>query len=168
MFELGPWYKNNTFVCSNDMQSRVTHNWSSWRPVHHGLVGRQALCNLIQEQLQPLPAGCRPIFEVVATQNRGKGPILDMYICVLQHCKSAHSHLGPMGAIWLRVIMTCIFNAYHTHNLSQTLSYLLSEEWKPLTDFQRCTHINSHSRQLHLELANDMQLKLFHRHCMRG
>ena len=148
MFELGPWYENNTYlVClqnlgwqhctSNDMQSRVTQNWSSWRPVHHGLVERQPLCNLIQEQLQPLPAGCRPILEAVATQSRGKGPILDIYICFLQHCKSAHcSHLGPMGGIWLRLIMTCIFNAYHTHNLSQTLSYLLSEEWKPFADFQ--------------------------------
>ncbi len=105
----------------------------------------RALCNSSQEQGQPLWADCRLIPEVVATWNRGKGPI-DIYIRLQKNCKSAHcSHCGLMVAIRLRLIMACIYNAHHSHNLSQTVSYLLSEEWKPFTDFQRCVHINSYS-----------------------
>ena len=96
----------------------------------------RALCNLIQEQQRPLPAGRHLLPEVVATWNRGKGPI-DVYSRFQKNCESAHSHLGPVGAVWLRLIMTCVSTMHtnHAHNLSQTVSDLLSEECKSFNDF---------------------------------
>jgi hypothetical protein len=119
----------------------------------------RALCNLIQEQQQPLPAGCHLIPEVVATWNRGKSPN-DVYSCCQKNCNSAHSHLGPVGAIWLRLIMACVHNAYHTHNLSQTASYLLSEECESFKDFHRMRERQLPFRQFCLELANDLKMEV--------
>jgi hypothetical protein len=96
----------------------------------------RALCRLIQGQGQPVPAGRHLIPEVVATWNRGKGPI-DVYSRFQKNCKSAQIHLGPVGAIWLRLIMTCVYNAYHAHNLSRTVSYLMSDECKSFKNFQQ-------------------------------
>ena len=119
----------------------------------------RALCNLIQEQQRLLPAGRHVIPEVVATSNTGKGPI-DVYSCFEKNCKWAHSHLGPVGAIWLRLIMTCVYNAYHAHNLSQTISYFLSEECKSFTDVRKLCARQLPFRQFCLELANDLKIEV--------
>jgi len=95
----------------------------------------------------------------VATRDRGKGPI-DVYSRIQKSCKSAHSHLGPVGAIWLRLIMTCVYNAYHTHNLSRTVQYLLSEECKSFKDFQKRRARQLPFRQFCLELANDLKIEV--------
>jgi hypothetical protein len=51
---------------------------------------------------------------------------------------SVHSHLGPVGAIWMRLIMTTVYNAYHFFNLSRTAAFLVgSDECKSFKDFQR-------------------------------
>jgi hypothetical protein len=97
----------------------------------------KALCRLITEREgRPLPAGRHLIPEVVATWNRGKGPI-DVYSRFQKNCKSSHSHLGPVGAIWLRLIMTCVYNAYHSFTLSRTVEYLMSDECESFKDFQK-------------------------------
>jgi SAP domain len=119
----------------------------------------RAICRLILEQGKPLPAGRHLIPEVVATWNRGKGPI-DVYSRFQKNCKSAHSHLGPVGAIWLRLIMTCVYNAYHAHNLSRTVTYLMSEECKSFKDFQKRRARQLSFRQFCRELANDLQLEV--------
>jgi hypothetical protein len=49
----------------------------------------RALCNLIQEQQRPIPAGLHLIPKVVATWNRGNGPN-DVYSCFQKNCKSVH------------------------------------------------------------------------------
>jgi hypothetical protein len=60
----------------------------------------------------PLLCGmCRHLIpEVMATWNWGKGPI-GVYSCCKKNSKSAHLHLGAMGVIWLRMIITCVYNA---------------------------------------------------------
>ena len=116
----------------------------------------RALCRLIQGQGQPIPAGRHLIPEVVATWNRGKGPI-DVYSRFQKNCKSAHFHLGPVGAIWLRLIMTCVYNAYHAHNLSRTVICFLSEECKSFKDFQKMRARQRPFRQFCLELANNFK-----------
>jgi hypothetical protein len=65
---------------------------------------------------------------------------MNVYSRFQKNCESSHAHLGPVGAIWLRLIMTCVYNAYHTYTLSQTVGYLLSKDCKSFKDFQkRCT-----------------------------
>ena len=66
-----------------------------------------AMSKLIQELDVPLPAGKHLLQEVVATWNRGKGPI-DVNSCFQENVKSCHCHLGPVEAIWLRLIMTSV------------------------------------------------------------
>jgi len=119
----------------------------------------RALCKLIYEQKRPLPAGRHLIPEVVATWNRGKGPI-DVYSRFQKNCKSAHFHLGPVGAIWLRLIMTCVYNAYHAHNLSRTVSYLMSDECKSFKNFQQRRARQPPFRQFCVELANDLNIEV--------
>ncbi len=81
------------------------------------------------------------LFQEVATLFQrwwqpGKGPI-DVYSCFQKNIKSVHGRLGPLGAIWLRLIMTCVYNAYHTYNPSQTVEYLISDKCKSFKDFQK-------------------------------
>ena len=118
-----------------------------------------ALCRLIEGQGRPVPAGCHLIPEVVATWNRGKGPI-DVYSRFQKNCKSSHAHHGPVGAIWLRLIMTCVYNAYHAHNLSRTVSFLMSDECKSFKDFQQRRARQPPFRQFCLELANDLKIEV--------
>ena len=115
----------------------------------------KALCKVLEEQeWQPLPAGRHLIPEIVATWNRGKGPI-DVYSRFQNNSKSAHSHLGAVGAIWLRLIMTCVYNAYHSFNLSKTVKYLMSEECKSFKDFQKRRSQQLPFRQFCQALAGD-------------
>jgi hypothetical protein len=83
----------------------------------------RAMNRMISELQRPLPAGCHLIPEVLATWSMGKGPI-DVYSCFQKNCKAVHAHLSPVGAIWLRLIMTCVYNAYHAHSLKNLKSIL--------------------------------------------
>ncbi len=115
----------------------------------------RALCNLIQEQVPLL-------------NSRGGGSVMDIgmdpidaYNHFKKNCESAHSHLDPVGAIWLRLIMTCcVYNAYHTHNLSQTVSYHLSERCKSFKDFQKMHACQLTFRQFCLEVAHDLKIQV--------
>jgi hypothetical protein len=127
--------------------ARITFEAESHVVDHHSVQCTfalwKALCKVLEEgEWQPLPAGCHLIPEVVTTWNRGKDPI-NVYSRFQKKSKSAHSHLGAVGAIWLRLIMTCVYNAYHSFNLSKTAKYLMSKECKLFKDFQK-----RHSRQL--------------------
>ena len=120
----------------------------------------KALCRLITEREgRPLPAGRHLIPEVVATWNRGKGPI-DVYSQFQKNCKSSHSHLGPVGAIWLRLIMTCVYNAYHSFTLSRTVEYLMSDECESFKDFQKRRARQVPFRQFCQMLASDLTVEV--------
>ena len=79
----------------------------------------RAMSRMIRNLQRPLVAAGRHLIpEVVATWNRGKGPI-DVYSRFQKNCKAVHAHLGPVDAIWLlRLNMTCVYNAYHADSLS--------------------------------------------------
>jgi hypothetical protein len=103
--------------------ARITFEAGSHAVNHHSVQCTfalwKALCKVLEErEWQPLPAGCHLIPEVVATWNRGKGTF-NVYSRFQKNSKSAHSHLGAVGAIWLRLIMTCVYNTYHLFNLSK-------------------------------------------------
>ena len=59
----------------------------------------KALCKVLEErEWKPLPAGCHLIPEIVATWNRGKGPI-DVYSRFQKNSNSAHVHLGAVRCV---------------------------------------------------------------------
>jgi hypothetical protein len=69
------------------------------------------MSRMISERGRPLPARKHLLPAVVATWNRGKGP-LDVYSRFQKSTKSNHANRGPIvGAIWLRLIMTTVYNA---------------------------------------------------------
>ncbi|KAI2505554.1 hypothetical protein MHU86_8890 [Fragilaria crotonensis] len=120
----------------------------------------QAMCNLIiDERGRPLPAGKHLLPEVVATWNRGKGPI-DVYSRFQKNIKSVHSRLGPVAAIWMRLVMTTVYNAYHSFNLSRAAAFLASDECKSFKDFQRIRARQCSFRQFCQLLANDLTVEV--------
>jgi hypothetical protein len=86
-----------------------------------------AMDAMITERGKPLPAGRHLIPECVAEWNRCKGPI-DEYSRFMKNVHSSHAHLGPVAAIWLRLIMTMIYNSFQTFLLSRSQAFLLSDE----------------------------------------
>jgi len=115
------------------------------------------MSRMISERGRPLPAGRHLLPEVVATWNRGKGPI-DVYSRFQKSTKSYHAHLGPIGAIWLWLVMTTVYNAYHSFNLSRTEAFLASGECKSFKEFQRTRARLPPFRQFCHMLADDLQV----------
>ena len=68
--------------------------------------------------------------------NRSKSPI-DLYSRFLKNVKSQHAHLHPVAAIWLRLLMTTVYNAYQTFVMRSTEKFLLSGECKLFWMFQK-------------------------------
>lgn len=94
------------------------------------------MSSMIATRGKPLPAGRHLLPELVATWNRGKGPI-DGFSRIQKNVKAEHANLGPIAAIWLRLIMSLVYNAFQCYNLSKTVDYLLSDECTSFKDFQR-------------------------------
>ena len=114
------------------------------------------MSRMIPQRGRLLPAGRHLLPEVVATWNRGKGPI-DVYSRFQKNTKLNHANLGPIGVIWLRLLMTTVYNAYHLFNLSRTAAFLASEECKSFKHFQR-TRMKRQLpfRQFYMMLADDL------------
>jgi hypothetical protein len=70
----------------------------------------KAMVAMIEQWRRPLPAGKHLLPELVVEWNRGKGPI-DLYSRFQRNVKSQHAHLGPVAAIWLRLLMTMVYNS---------------------------------------------------------
>ena len=114
--------------------------------------------NLIREHEAPLPARKYLLPEVVATWSRGKGPI-DVY-SHLKHIESYHSHLGPVGAIWLRLIITSALynNSSQAYNpLCWTERFLKSDECNSFRNFQHFRKRFLPFRQFFHLLANNLK-----------
>ena len=103
----------------------------------------------------PLPARKHLLPEVVATWNRGKRPI-NVYSRFQKSVKSYHSHLGPVGAIWLRLIVTSVHNSFQAYNLSRTERFLKSDECNSFQNFQHFWKRPLPFRQFSHLLANDL------------
>eukprot|EP00644_Phytophthora_capsici_P012550 jgi/Phyca11/113073/e_gw1.23.238.1 len=73
---------------------------------------------IVNNRRKPLPAAKHIIPSLIALWNRVKGGI-DVYSRFLKNVKAKHCSLSPTGAIWLRMIMTLIYNAYQSYLLFQ-------------------------------------------------
>ena len=56
--------------------------------------------------------------------------------------------------------MACVYNAYHTYTLSQTVGYLMSEDCKSFKDFQKRRGRQLPFRQFCQMLASDLTVEV--------
>ncbi|CEP03823.1 hypothetical protein PBRA_003430, partial [Plasmodiophora brassicae] len=82
---------------------------------------------VVMERGQPLPKGKHILPSLVALWNRIKGGV-DVYSRYLKNLHSRHSSLNPVQAIWLRIVMTLVYNAYQSHTMCQVNDFLTNEQ----------------------------------------
>jgi hypothetical protein len=75
-----------------------------------------AINTLVAERGRPLPPGKHILPFSIALWNRTKGGI-DVFSRMLKNCKSVHTSLNPGAAIWLRIVMTMVYNAHQALSL---------------------------------------------------
>ncbi|KAE9063417.1 hypothetical protein PF007_g29565 [Phytophthora fragariae] len=85
------------------------------------------LCKIVDARGKPLPAAKHIIPTLIATWNRVKGGI-DVYSRFLKNVRARHQHLPPLAAIWIRILMTIVYNAFQSTQLLQTYSFLMFDE----------------------------------------
>jgi hypothetical protein len=99
--------------------------------------------DLIEERGRPLPPGKHILPSVVALWNRIKGGV-DVYSRLLKNCKAVHHCLPPGAAIWLRMLMTTVYNGHQAYLLLRSYDYLM--DTAKCNTFQKyMTHKNSHN-----------------------
>ena len=93
--------------------------------------------NLLVQKEGKLRPGRLILPTVIAYWNRCKGPI-DLYSRYLANVQAKHGKISPNGRIWIRLLMTCVYNAYHSYALYKMLPTL--GDLKSYTEFQRLKH----------------------------
>ena len=119
----------------------------------------RAIRRLIVERGRPLPP-CRFILpSMVAIWNRCKGPI-DVFSRFLKNVHAHHSHLKPVANIWLRLIMSMIYNAYQSYILSRSIDFLKSEDCQSYNMYQSFKRRIGSFAKFCSTLANDLSLEV--------
>lgn len=86
----------------------------------------RAMNKLVEERGRPLPRGKHILPSLVALWNRIKGGV-DVYSRMLKNCKSVHHCLAPGAAIWLRMLMTMVYNGHQSYLMLQSYTYLMED-----------------------------------------
>ena len=119
----------------------------------------RAINNVVKNRGRPLPPGRMLLPTIIAAWNRNKGPI-DVFSRFMKNCHARHSQLPPLANIWLRLLMSRVYNAYQSFILSRSVSFLLSDECTGYSRFQ--THRNLHGSfaKFCSALAKDLTLEM--------
>ena len=86
----------------------------------------RAMNALVEQRGRPLPRGKHILPSLVALWNRIKGGV-DVYSRMLKNVKSVHHCMPPGAAIWLRMLMTMVYNGHQSYLLLQSYNYLMNE-----------------------------------------
>ncbi|KAJ8571418.1 hypothetical protein ON010_g5419 [Phytophthora cinnamomi] len=105
----------------------------------------------IKELGQPLPPAEDIIPTAITMWNREKGGI-DVYSRLLKNAKSRHERLPPLAAIWLRLFMTLIYNAFQP---SQLLQVVLRISWMKTVVQHTITIFNARTNRYHIGTCRD-------------
>jgi hypothetical protein len=151
------WVANN--VVPEDMSFKDDSHAVDRHSVQTTLELSNAMVAMISVRGRPLPAGRHLVPELIAEWNRGKGPI-DGYSRFQKNVKAQHSHLGPVAAIWLRLTMTMVYNAYHSYVLSRCEEFLMSNRCLSFRQFQKEKSRQPSFRQYCSMLARDISLEV--------
>jgi hypothetical protein len=121
-----------------------------------------AIDKLVKERGRPLPEGRMLIPTIVAMWNRNKGPI-DVFSRFMKNCHSRHAMLSAIGNIWLRLLMTRVYNAYQTFVLSRSVAFLVSDDCSGYASFQKHRKKHGSFAKFCSALAKDLTLDNFMR-----
>ena len=128
----------------------IKNNLALWRSMNE----------MVRDRRRPFPPGRMIIPSIVAMWNRSKGPI-DVFSRFLKNCHARHSRLPPLANIWLRLIMTRIYNAYQTFVMSRTYDYLKSDECNVYSEYQEYKKQQGGSfAQFCSKLASDLTIEV--------
>ncbi|KAE9360930.1 hypothetical protein PF008_g1533 [Phytophthora fragariae] len=83
------------------------------------------LVTLTKVRQQPLPPAKHIIPTLIASWNRVKGGI-DVYSRYLKNVKSKHFRLSPTATIWLRMLMSLVYNAHQSYLILQSHDFLMN------------------------------------------
>jgi hypothetical protein len=151
------WVANNAvpedLLIKDDLHAVDRHSIKTTLELSNAMVA------MISVWGRPLPAGPHLVPELIAEWNCGKGPI-DGYSRFQKNVKAQHSHLGPVAAIWLRLIMTMVYNAYHSYLLSRCEEFLMSDRCLSFRQFQKEKSRQLSFRQFCSVLARDISLEV--------
>lgn len=95
----------------------------------------RALNKFVVTEGRPVPPGRLILPTVVAYWNRCKGSI-DLYSRHLKDVQAKHNKLNATGRIWIRLLMTCIFNAYQSYAMYKTMSGLANGDFLSFYNYQ--------------------------------
>lgn len=151
------WVANN--AVPEDLLIRDDSHAVDRHSIQTTLELSNAMLAMILARGRPLPAGRHLVPELIAEWNRGKGPI-DGYSRFQKNVKAQHSHLGPVAAIWLRLIMTMVYNAHQSYVLSRCEEFLMSDRCLSFHQFQREKSRQLSFRQFCCMLAKDISLEV--------
>lgn len=138
-------YSNGFLRYVTDKQT-LKFNFDLWKCINNKVIERQA----------PLPTAKFIHPKLVAVWNRCKGPI-DLYSRFLFNIKARHPNISATGTVWLRLIMTTVYNAFITYSLNKTQRFLRT--CKSFHDFQvQRTRNTGEFRCFVVHLADNMCL----------
>jgi hypothetical protein len=92
---------------------------------------------VVWERGRPLPPGRLIVPRPVAVWNKCKVSI-DSFSRFLSNVKVEHHSLSPIGAMWLRVLMTPVYNSYQTYVRARTEDKLNEFRW--MVEYQRANN----------------------------
>ncbi|KAI2502156.1 hypothetical protein MHU86_12292 [Fragilaria crotonensis] len=119
----------------------------------------RAIYNLVKTRGRPLPAGRMLIPTIVAMWNRSKGPV-DVFSRYMKNCHARHAQLSPLAHIWLRLLMSRVYNAYQSYILSRSVAFLLSDGCNLYAAFQAHRKLYGSFSKFCSSLAKDLTLEV--------
>jgi hypothetical protein len=108
---------------------------------------------------KPLPPGRMLIPTIIAMWNRNKGPI-DVFSRFMKNCHARHAQLSPLANIWLRLLMSRVYNAYQSYVLSRSALFLLSDDCLGYASFQAHRKRHGSFAKFCSSLAIDLTLEI--------
>ena len=127
------WVLHGQLPCLDGI--KLTHAVDSYTVQQKALDLWRTISNVVRAQGRPLPPGRMLIPTIIAMWNRSKGPI-DMFSWFMKNCQARHAQLSPLANIWLRLLMSRVYNAYQSYVLSRSAPFLLSEDCTGYASFQ--------------------------------
>jgi hypothetical protein len=119
----------------------------------------RAISNLVKTRGRPLPPGRMLVPTIIAMWNRNKGPI-DVFSRFMKNCHARHAQLSPLANIWLRLLMSRVYNAYQSFVLSRSAPFLLSVNCTGYASFQANRKLHGSFAKFCSALAKDLCLEV--------
>jgi hypothetical protein len=121
---------------------------------------------IVRQDSKPLPPAKRILPSVIDFWNRLKGGV-DIYSRYLKNCKAQHKKQNPNTVIILRLLTTCVYNAYQSYILINILPHLENNTIQSYKQYQQYRNrlggsFNNFCRDIALD--NDLGVEITETH----